>query len=253
MSGKVAHADYFKKALYYSKVYDFIFYTSLIIVSIMGFLDKDNIADICSIALVMIIVIIEKIRDSYHFKGEEVRRKGFFDNSFQTRFNEVSSEQYYDTDEVSYGVYKMAVNLFENSLYTREIVGKMKKKVGIINLVFFAIVVAFALYGIARANFAIPIVQLFLSKECILNWYDINVYYNRVDNIFEELKHLFDQRLRNTKESIEANTAEIIKLYVEYETNIADEKILLDSKIYNEVNDRLMQEWEDMKIRYEIK
>lgn len=46
--------------------------------------------------------------------------------------------------------------------------------------------------------------------------------------------------------------AEIIKLYIEYESNISDLKILLDSKIYCSLNEELTAKWNLMKENYNI-
>ena len=46
--------------------------------------------------------------------------------------------------------------------------------------------------------------------------------------------------------------AEIIKLYIEYESNISDLKIMLDSKKYSSVNEELTEKWNAMKETYNI-
>lgn len=253
---KTTQIDYFRKAQIYNRICKIVFLCSLVGISIMGFI-KDRfyygIATTIAIGLLLIVVILEKVKEEMLFKAENIRRRGYFDNSFNTRFNEKSIQGYYDSDEVSYGMYKMAVNLFENVMYSKEIARRMKTKVCIVNAVLFSIILVCASYGIARVSFAIPLIQLFLSKEFILNWYDINKYCMRMEEVYEKMKILFDKKLCNNSASIKANTAEVIKLYMDYEVNIVDSKILLDTRIFNRLNESLMKEWEEIKDRYQIK
>lgn len=94
--------------------------------------------------------------------------------------------------------------------------------------------------------------QIFLSKILICDYIDTKIFYERNESILQDLTKLFDQNLKNEKNSIEMHLPEIISLYVQYETNISNLNILLDSKIYDSLNTSLTNEWEKLKYMYEI-
>ena len=146
----------------------------------------------------------------------------------------------------------MIVNTFESALFSYTISEKMRNKKVLKNLLLFICIIALSIIGFTKSKYGLTILQLFLSKDYILDFVDIYIYNSRVKNIFDDLKKLFDNNLKNNSRSINKNMSEIIRLYMEYETNISDSKIALDSSIYNQVNESLTQEWEQIKIEYKI-
>ena len=68
---------------------------------------------------------------------------------------------------------------------------------------------------------------------------------------FERLKNLFsrnDLDLNNYTE-----IGRIIKMYIDYETDLAVLRVNLDSNIFNKMNPKLSENWNEIKNKYEIK
>lgn len=247
------HKDYFKIASDWNKVYRAIFYMSLILSVIVTFWENETINEtFITIMSLTLLIIIEQIIKYYTFKAEEIRRKDHLDNSLGSKYLHSHSQNYYDTNEINTGLYKMIVNTFESALFSYTISEKMRNKKVLKNLLLFICIIALSIIGFTKSKYGLTILQLFLSKDYILDFVDIYIYNSRVKNIFDDLKKLFDNNLKNNSRSINKNMSEIIRLYMEYETNISDSKIALDSSIYNQVNESLTQEWEQIKIEYKI-
>ena len=219
---------------------------------IFTFLEVNLIIDSISILALFMLLILEHIATYIIFQAEQTRRNDYFDNSFGTNYGYDPSQNYYDTDEINYGLYKMITNTFESAFFSLEISKRMFYKKLKINIVFFPIIICLAIYGFIQTSLSLPILQLFLSKFFLVELLDIYKYNSRVEKVFSDLKRLFTNNLINTTESIEKNMAEIIKLYIEYESNISDLKILLDSKIYCSLNEELTAKWNLMKENYNI-
>lgn len=247
------HKNYFDIASKYRILYKGLFWLSVVLSIVFTKFKIEDAVNWISIFSLVSLLSIDRIIRHYAFKAEETRRMDFFDNSFGTHYSHISSSEYYDTDEILNGPYKMIANTFESSLFTMEISSRMKNSAMLRNLLFFFVIVGFAIYGFSRVSIAIPLLQLFLSKDFVVELLDLHFYNNRVENIFNDLKKLFDRGLVNNQESVNKNLSEIIRIYMEYETNISDMKIQLSSKVYNSMNQDLTKEWERMKEKYSIK
>lgn len=249
---KSPQTTYFEKAKKYKKAYNSVFLSSIAITLIFTFLEQNHIIKIISIISLFSLLTLDYLMKHYFSLGEDIRRNDHLDNSLGTNYSHESSENYYDTDEVDKGLYKMITNTFESALFSVKISERMKHKMIIKILPLSILIIGLSLYGFSRTNYAIPILQLFLSKIFIIDFINIWIYHDRVSKIFNDIKKLFDQKLVNTSESIDRYTPEIIKLYMEYETNISKMKVSLDSKVYSEINKELTEEWEKIKVKYKI-
>ena len=251
------HKNYFDIAGKWNKVYRCIFYISLGITVILTLYDNqilNRIFDetLITILTLVLLVVVEQIVKYYTFKAEEIRREDHLDNSFRKNYLHTQSKNYYDSEEIYPGTYKMIVNTFECALFSYTISEKMRSKIIIKNLIIFILIIILAFIGFSQSNYSIPILQLFLSKDYILELIDISIYNNRMKKIFDDLKRLFDGNLKNTNQSVNKHMSEIIRLYMEYEINISDSKLSLDSKIYDALNEELTLQWEEMKNKYKI-
>ena len=245
--------NYYEIESKYKKIYNIIFYLTLIFTIVFTFFNQNHFINLVSIFSLVCLVVLDYVIRHYSALAEDVRRQDFFDNSFGTNYSHVSSQKYYDTDEIDNGLYKMITNTFESALFSVEISKQMKDRAIVKNLLFFIGIIGLSFYGFSRTSYAISILQLFLSKDFIVELVDIVVYHSRVSRIFNDIKNLFDNQLINSNDSIDRNTPQIIKLYMEYETNISDMRVSLDSNIYRKLNAPLTVKWEEMKLKYKIK
>ncbi|MBX4268447.1 hypothetical protein [Clostridium estertheticum] len=253
MSKFAPQTNYFEKALRYRKLYNFIFWSALIFSIVFSLLNKSDIVNCISIFSIIIISILKYIIESYQEKAEEKRRTDLFDNALGTMYSLEPSIDYYDSDEIGNGIYKLIVNVFENSLYSLEVSTKMKDKEMHKNVLLIIVVLVFAIYGFSRSNTALPILQLFLSQYFILNLIAINKYNSKVEYIYNEIINMFSDGLRNNSKSTNKYKGKIIKIIVEYESNISNLKVFLDSDIFNELNSDIMDKWIGIKNKCNIK
>lgn len=250
---KSPQTNYFQLASQYQKVYDILFLVIGSLTIISNFNNANRILNLISIFGFIILLIIERNIQSFKNNAEEIRRMDFIDNSFGTKYVENSSEGYYDTNEIKHGLYKMMTNVFENSLFSYEISKKMYIQAKIKQTILVIILIGFSVFGFLKTEYIGSILQILLSRQLILKLLDLQEYNQKTNTIFNDLKKLFDSGFKNTIESIDSNLPEIIKIYMEYETNISDKKLSLNSKLYLEMNDELTERWEKIKIKYEIK
>ena len=107
----------------------FIFWTILVFsvapIVFKEFCEKNNLVNAINILNIigitlffMLEIIIEYILTP---QADSKRRDDFIDNSFGSKFSPNNSKGYYDNDEVNSGLYKAAVNLFENCFFSTKL------------------------------------------------------------------------------------------------------------------------------------
>lgn len=251
MAKSSPQTNYFMRAKNLNKWYENLFIGIFLLSIIFTYFKIKILGDIFSIIFIFVLGILKYLIKHYQEKAEVIRRKDFIDNSFGTKLHNQSSIEYYDNEEIEKGLYKMMVNLFENSLFSKEVSDKMKSKAMVHSIIPSIIVLGFAIFGFSRNQIALPILQLFLSQLFILKVIIIWEYNKKVENTFNKILNLFDSP-KKIKEDIINYKPQILNILVEYECNISNSNLFLDGKIFDKLNPELTKEWEDMKNRYKI-
>lgn len=210
-----------------------------------------------AIGLVLLILAIINIYTKFKFtesfrKAEATRRNGFLDNVFGTKLADIESSGYYDTDEIGLGYRKLLANLHENSIYSNRIGKKMYDKsertllVGIIGL---AIITITNFVGMQAG---VALVDLFIAAEIIDEYRCLKAFTVETEKVIEECKMIWESG-KLGKQPNNKILAQIMKAYIHYESTLAYASVILDSDIYNELNESLEEEWEEIKKRYNMK
>lgn len=181
--------------------------------------------------------------------AEENRRSDMFDNSFGTTFNIESSEGYFTNEEMSDGVKKFAVNLFQNSFWSSEISNKMFLPSLIKSLIFSLVMFTAAFWGFNNVPFIIPLFQVYLSAYVVSGTIKLYKYNFQVNQVLKELKEFFASE---TSSKSRKGLAKTIRLYVSYECNISWSMVQLNSKHFSSMNDELEDKWTKIKVKYNI-
>ncbi|SCJ44619.1 Uncharacterised protein [uncultured Clostridium sp.] len=263
MSVQAPQDSYFKKSNRWDLFRKVVFRVSLVISVTLTFLstkyeklDLNIINNGVLILSLILLFIAENQEDGNRSEGDRVRRRELIGNSFKKPYNDDSSIEYYNNDEIDSGLYKLITNLFESCFWSLEVSSRMKDKELIKSLIIGGVLILIAIYGLGNSLIAIPILQLFLSKDIIARYLTINNYNKEVSNIFDEVKSLFREHsdVSTNKEHI------IIDILLRYECNIAGSKITLRSKIFSSKKKKYIQEhkeleekWNKIKREYNIR
>lgn len=246
MSKLCPQKNYFKIAQKFNKFYEITFKIIMLMSVIAIFLKLDILINIFSILSLVILGILKYLVQYNQEKAETIRRKDFIDNSFGTKLHEKSSIEYYDNDEIEEGFYKMSINLFENVFFSSKVSQKMKSKALISSIIPGFIVLGFAIFGFFSSPIALPILQIFLSQLFLSKLVLINDYNKKIEIFFDQLKKIF-----NSSDLLRSQP-EIISILIAYESNISNHKLFLDDKIFEKLNPKLTEEWNEIKKKYGI-
>jgi len=199
--------------------------------------------------MAIVYATLEFIVLSYIAAGGKKKRSDLIDNSLGSNLSGIRSENYYSNSKLCDGLYKLAVNCFENSFFTATIVSKMlwKKWITSSTLVVAIILAAFSgSTSLLNMLIQLSVTGIVLQQSIKLQW-----YYFKMNQIFEDFKTLFNSL--NVITDPEKRSPEILKNVLNYECTHAWGGVLNDTEIYKNLNPSLSKDWEIMKKNYNIK
>ncbi|HCN48178.1 MAG TPA: hypothetical protein DIT10_03660 [Chryseobacterium sp.] len=179
------------------------------------------------------------------------RRDDFLDNSIGSRFSLTQSNGYYDNDEVTPGLYKVAVNMFENCYFTHSLV----KNITITRIVtpFIAVlaILVFAYYGFnQQSTIAVLLLQLLFSATIFGNLVKHIVLLVKLNQIEKDWTTLFNKP--NFKANPETEAPTIYRNWLNYETLHSRIPASIPDKVYKKLNPQLTSDWIALKSQYNI-
>lgn len=193
-----------------------------------------------------IAYFLQDLIQNYLFQLAEVHRKNdFIDNSFDTTLSDKNSEGYFSNDDLQTGIYKLGVNCFENSFFTKSVSLSMIPAMAIKTII---IVLLFTLISLFADKMPISVLmQVALPLTIIQQAIRLTTFYFRINSIYNQFKTIFSSINSSHRDSY------LIINVVNYESTVAWAGILLDSQIFNRLNDSLTEQWTEIKTRHKIK
>lgn len=198
------------------------------------------------LSFLSITYFFQDLLQNYLFQLAEVhRRNDLLDNSLETTLTDKNSVGYFSNDNLDSGVYKLGVNSFENSFFTKSITASMlapmiAKSILIILLFIFLVLFTDQETLSILMQVALPLTILQQSIRLV-------TLHLRVKSIYNQFKLIFSSVNSSKQDSY------LITNVINYESTLAWGGILLDSKIYDEKNEILSQEWETIKTKHKVK
>ena len=178
--------------------------------------------------------------------ADSKRRIMNIDNAFDLKYGEERSDEYYTNDKIKRGLDRFSINCFESCFFTyhisREMLNKERMKCGII----FSICLLSLFWG--DRGIALIIGNISILGTIISFWIRLEVLCCKSKNILASYRELYGLKRVNRVEK----ESKMLLLSHEYESLISWSGVLLDEKIYKALNSKLSQQWEELKIEYEL-
>jgi hypothetical protein len=208
----------------------------------------ENALTVISSFFIVIYLVLEVLVNDFFYNSGKKKRLDLIDHAFETHFTGEKSSGYFNSGNTPKGVYKLAVQSFENSLFTSEISKRMLlKSWGITSIIFIVFIFSAFIGSQLLVN---SLVQFAATGILIQQSIKLQLFSNRMNLVLNDFKQLFsDMRNLDDKSSKEG---EMVKNILNYETTHSWGSILADSKIFNQLNPSLSATWEDMKRSYNI-
>lgn len=255
-NNNIPYKDEYKKLGLYRNIYTFCLWGVNIISILYLFIQNIKICSLFDIifksiyiTLIVFYFIIENYTEIFFYPLTAFnRRKGFIDNSLNSKLLEKKVENYYSNDEIKYGDFKLIVNCAENCFFTLNIAKASKNKFVIKNIFMIVLLIICAVVGIRDNIVFIPILQIALSGQFIAELLYLFNFILKLDQLFTEFKAFFEEE--NKKNYYIKQRAFLF--FINYETILVYNKAPLDDATYKKIRDKLNNDWEDLKKRYGI-
>lgn len=253
MTRIVPHDQIFKRGKMFDSFGTLLIYVSSIISIALIAIPKLQVEikllmNAINCVLIFIIVVFDLIYNYIFFEAGKTKRLDFIDNSFGVDFLGSRSQGYFSNENLSVGMYKMAVNCFENSFFSYQVSGKMIAGAWLKA----AFVLALFVFTAAMGNYLLInlLFQLTLPIMLIQQAIKITLFYTRIHTVHEGFRQLFnDIKQQGTNLG---KDPEILKLVLDYQTTLSWGVIPLSEKIFNTNNATWSRKWEDLKRIYSI-
>lgn len=261
MNRIVPHQTAFDKAKkydYWQSVALYISTFAALSIFILNLIQKSNsgfklscLIDISTILVSLsssAFLVLDLITNGVFYEGGKQKRIDLIDNSFGSNYSGQASTGYFNSQGVQSGIYKLGVHGFENSLFTSTVAKEMAAQKWRITIILSSILFLSVCFG--NRELINSLLQLALFGTMYQQAIRLQQFSNRMSEVHSDFKLLFNS-LKNIPDK-ESMKAEIIKNVLNYEAIHAWGCILMDSKIFNNVNTELSQKWEGMKRDYNI-
>jgi hypothetical protein len=250
----VPHDNLYKWVGKYSNYSDILLYSSAIVSLAISALNYHKLLPALQGVLIGLnccligLLLYFDNRGSYLYTRAEMRRRlDWLDNSFDTNFSGKRSENYFTNEHLSPGLYKLAVNCFENSFHSQAILSRMMPSIigrAVVITVCFILSSYFGNSEFVRMFFEVALPAVVVQKMI-----RVIIYSSRMGEVLDRFKSLFNDLMRD---SFDNKTAEALRDILEYETALAWASTPLSSKVFFKHKDELADDWAELKRKYNI-
>lgn len=201
----------------------------------------------------IITTIIYFIADSYLSiylipSVEGKRRVNLISNSFDVPLDNETTNKYYNNN-IEPSILKLGANVFENSLFAKEVTARMcvkeRKKI----LVYVTLWVGALAFRNVDLELLTIISQTLFTSTLLTQWLKLEYLRNKNEEIY---KCLYDLFLIYKDGKDKKLTAKFLDCFVSYEATKAYSGIKQSTEIFFEINDEFSQEWEKIKEKLNI-
>ncbi|MES2382162.1 MAG: hypothetical protein V4538_14040 [Bacteroidota bacterium] len=183
-------------------------------------------------------------------EADNKRRDDFIDNSFGSKFSTNNSIGYYDNDEINKGLYKAAVNLFENCFFTYSLVKSKTISKIILPIIIFIVLILLAFYGFKQVPIALTILQGIFSANILGQVIKHFILFNKLSSIQDSWILLFQNN--DLKSDTIKYQSHIYKYWLHYETLHSKINAGISDKFFIKHNLSLIEAWKKLKHKYNI-
>lgn len=212
------------------------------------FVDRDSHSlwhgslEILFVFFVIVLFLIGMMARLYFTpRAEEKRRQDFLSNAFHIPLTHERTIGYYNND-LTGSIERIAAQLLENSLFTKTITRMMARRERIFVLLYFAIYLLIILNRDSNLELITIVSQVIFSEQALSRCVRLEWLRMRSEKIFCEIYRMFQSK--PDKDNFHVQTLDSL---VDYESTKATAGITLSSRLFNQMNPSLLQEWECIK------
>ncbi|NUU03988.1 hypothetical protein [Herbaspirillum robiniae] len=198
------------------------------------------------VAVLTLFVLDVFIRLHLAPRAHDARSQDFLAKVYDAPLISQQTSGYYNHAQTE-PILRLAAQLFENSLFTKEIIGKMLKRETVVTAIYMIIwVAAFSSRDVPLSWVALC-AQIFFGEQILVRWLRMWWLWRRCEDVYGQMRTLYVNNPAPEKFSVTALDA-----YTKYESSKAMASITLSSKIFEQINPTVSSEWEKHRVEFGI-
>jgi hypothetical protein len=179
-------------------------------------------------------------------RAEDKRRQDFFSSACNVSLIHQQTDGYYNND-IKDPIKRMAAQVLENSLFSKEIALRMARRERV-KVAVYAMIWLVLLYNRRTdLGWIVAASQALFSEQLLSRWLRLEWLRVRFEKTFDDVFRLFQ-----TRPSVSQFNAHALDAMSMYETAKANAAITLSSKIFDDLNPSLSTEWDKIKTTLKI-
>lgn len=211
---------------------------------------KDSVTVISVIFLIAIFFLQMRFRSTYR-EAENIRRDGLIDHCFGTVMADTQSEGYYDSADIDNGFKKLLASIHESSLLSAAIIDGMLKRQEKITFLGGIFVVISCVARSIQSELFLAILNGYLSLRLISDYCELRSLRAEIRTVLDNCKHICEDRTNSSRKTFSPKQqAHLIRECIRYECALAYASIMMDEKVYLQLNAVHEKMWDDIKARY---
>lgn len=180
-------------------------------------------------------------------RAQDKRLQDFFSSACGVNLIHQRTDGYYNNDFID-PIKRMAAQVMESSYFSKAIALKMAKYERIRVIVYGAIWFICLLCRRVDLGIVVAASQAVFSEQVLAKWMRLEWLRGRFESTFEDVYRLFQ-----SQPPVEQFNAMAFEAVSKYETAKANAAITLSSKVFNEMNPVLSQEWDTVKAALDVR
>lgn len=245
--------NYYDAVQLAEKVYDGLFYLNALLSFCALLVNQKAHPDVYDVVLLLFgISVIAMftlgiiLRLYLTPRAEDKRRQDFFSSACNVSLIHQQTDGYYNNDFKD-PIKRMAAQVLENSLFSKEIALRMARRERV-KVVIYALIWLILLQNRRTdLGWIVAASQAIFSEQVLSRWFRLEWLRIRFEKTFDDMFKLFQAR-----PSIAQFNAHALTAMTMYETAKANGAITLSSKIFDDLNPMLSEEWEAVKVTLKI-
>jgi hypothetical protein len=170
-------------------------------------------------------------------RAEDARRHDFFSSACNVQIIHQQTDGYYNND-CKDPIKRMAAQVLENSLFSKAIALRMARRERARVAVYAAVWLALAHYRQTDIGWIVAASQAVFSEQILSRWLRLEWLRTRFERTFADMYRLFQ-----LKPALAKFNAEALNSLSMYETAKANAAITLSSRLFDQLNPALSEEW----------
>lgn len=240
--------DHFKPVNKANKWSVIFFWTSVVFSFLVFFTDNNQLYNtVANIIFIMVSITYFIVSNWVGLfllrEAQDKRRDNFLSNALDVKLDDEHTELYYNNTQRK-PLVRLGMNGFENTLFTWRVTAEMAKSERTKVIFYVLLFILITLINGININFISIIAQTIFTTGLIVNLIKLEILRSNCKQLFHDFRQVF---LTNGANYSPELAAILLQLVFKYETTVASMGVHTSDTIFNKINPKVTEEWENVK------